>query len=217
MDWVSKIAEEGRSSGIIRTRDLVTKFGVLPGTASVALLRLQRRGFVERVTDGLYINRLAKHFDPKDLINALRPKSYLSLDSALKEWGVSTQSPFRLTCISLERPSAQFKTESIEVNFRKIRKNLFWGFKKRKTRYSSYNIAEPEKALLDWVYFRNLDGLPAELDEFHLEGLNGSILAQYARRYPKKIAISLYQNTGGRNRDFLDSLLPVLFESMLGK
>ena len=48
----------------------------------------------------------------------------------------------------------------------------------------SYNLAEPEKALLDWVYFRRMDALPVSLDEIRIDSLNRSRLLGYAHRYP---------------------------------
>jgi len=38
------------------------------------------------------------------------------------------------------------------------------GFTRKKTRYGAYHLAEPEKALLDWIYFKSVDGLPIETE-----------------------------------------------------
>ncbi len=83
------------------------------------------------------------------------------------------------------------------MDFREIKKELFWGFVDRKTRYSVYRIAEPEKALLDWVYFRINDGLPVQLDELELRQVSSSRLHQYAKKFPRSV---------------LDSLMPALFD-----
>jgi hypothetical protein len=45
------------------------------------------------------------------------------------------------------------KTKSLNIPYRKMKETLFWRFQEKKTRCSSYKIAEPEKALLDWIYF----------------------------------------------------------------
>ena len=54
------------------------------------------------------------------------------------------------------------------VSYRKISKDLYWGFERRRTRYNSYQIALPEKALLDWIYLSRQEGLPTPLDEINL-------------------------------------------------
>jgi len=47
------------------------------------------------------------------------------------------------------------KTKSLNISYRKIKRDIILGFfKRKKTRYSTYKIAEPEKALLDWIYFQ---------------------------------------------------------------
>jgi hypothetical protein len=58
----------------------------------------------------------------------------------------------RLRCHYLQ--TQEDKSPSIEILYRKISRGLFWGFLEKKGRYASYKIAEPEKALLDWIYFR---------------------------------------------------------------
>jgi len=58
----------------------------------------------------------------------------------------------RLRCHYLQ--TQEDKSPSIEILYRKISRGLFWGFLEKKGRYASYKIAELEKALLDWIYFR---------------------------------------------------------------
>ena len=42
---------------------------------------------------------------------------------------------------------------------------LYWGFIQKRTRYGSYQLAEPEKALLDSVYLALQDGIEPALDD----------------------------------------------------
>jgi hypothetical protein len=58
-----------------------------------------------------------------------------------------------------------FHAKPIRIVYRHIHKNLYWGFQIKRMRHGSYGIAEPEKALLDWVYLQCQEGLPAALDE----------------------------------------------------
>jgi predicted transcriptional regulator of viral defense system len=137
-------------------------------TVRNALRRYEQRGLVERVSTKIYINHLNQQFSPRDLINILRPESYISLESAMVEKGITTQSPSVLTCVTPGYPQS-FRTKSVAVVYRKISSDLYWGYEQRATRYNTYQIAEPEKALLDWVYLTRQEGLPTPLDELQLD------------------------------------------------
>ena len=63
-------------------------------------------------------------------------------------------------------------------------KNLFWGFQEKRTRYGKYNVADPEKALLDWVYLRRQEGSTINTDELDLQRLDRGKLLQYSSRFP---------------------------------
>ena len=73
------------------------------------------------------------------------------------------------------------------VSYRKISKDLYWGFEQRRTRYNSYQIALPEKALLDWIYLSRQEGLPTPLDEINLQFLNQQKLREFAERFPRTV------------------------------
>ncbi len=113
----------------------------------------------------------------------LRPEAYLSLETVLRDSGISTQSPTVLTCVTPGRPG-EFRSNSISISFRRISKNLFWGFQEKRTRYGNYNIAEPEKALLDWVYLHRQEGSIINTDELDLQRLDRGKLLQFAARFP---------------------------------
>lgn len=117
------------------------------------------------------INQLNSQFSPQDLVNNIRPKSYISLESALVEKGVINQSPSALTCVSPAH-SRSYHSKSANIVYRKISSDLYWGYEDKSTRYNTYLIAEPEKALLDWIYLNRQEGLPTPLDEFQLSFLS---------------------------------------------
>jgi hypothetical protein len=159
---------------------------------------LERKGFVEHVNDKTYYNWLALDASPRDLVNILRGDAYVSLESALREYGISTQSSHALTCVTKERPD-EFKSRTITIRYRSISSRLYWGFVRKTTRYGSYLVAEPEKAILDWIYLGIRNGAAPALDELDFTNVNRSKLLEYARRFPS----SVYQH-----------LLPALVESL---
>jgi predicted transcriptional regulator of viral defense system len=191
MDWASLIAQEAKTSAIIRSDLLAQKYRIPLQSLRVTLRRLQKRKLVQKAGPKIYINRLASGFTTPDLAAAICPESYVSLDSALNEWGISTQSPAFLTCVSTRQVSP-IKIRNAEIRFRTLKKSLFWGFEERKTRYTTYKLAEGEKAILDWIYFRRQDRLPVNFDEFDFRHISKSKLVKYAAKYPSTVLQTLY-------------------------
>jgi predicted transcriptional regulator of viral defense system len=191
MDWVKVIADEARTSAIIRSDALAEKTGISIQSLGAILRRQQARGLVEHVARKLYVNKLAVGFDPRDLATTISSESYVSLESALNEWGVFSQSPFALTCVS-KKQIRPIETSIAKITFRTIKKDLFWGFVERKTKYGEYKLAEPEKAILDWLYFRSKKRQPLDLDEFELQRVSRSRLLKYSESYPNILRQSIY-------------------------
>ena len=186
MNWTDVLANEARKNSVLRADALVRKYELSEPAVRNALRRYEAKGLVERISTKIYINHFNQHFSSRDLVNTLRPKSYISLESALVDRGVITQNPSVLTCVTPSYPQT-FRGESVIIVYRKISPDLYWGFEEKATRYNKYLIAEPEKALLDWVYLTRQEGLPTPLDEINLQFLNPGKLRVYADRFPKTV------------------------------
>ena len=186
MNWTTILADESRTNSILRLDDLARRYNIQEVVAGNALRRYEARGLVEHISNKIYINKLNQQFSARELVNVLRPDSYISLESALVERGIISQSPAVLTCVTLGYPKT-FRSRSVTIVYRKISQELFWGFQQKKTRYNSYRIAEPEKALLDWIYLSRQEGLPTPLDEINVQFLDVSKLRSYAKRFPRTV------------------------------
>jgi predicted transcriptional regulator of viral defense system len=186
MNWTSILTQEASRNSVLRTEDLARKYGLSEPVVRNALRRYQSKHLVERVSTKIYINHFNQQFSPRDLVNILRPRSYISLESALVEQGIITQNPSILTCVTPGYPQ-KFRAKSVVIVYRKISPELYWGFEERATRYNNYLIAEPEKALLDWIYLNRQEGLPTPLDEINLQFLAPAKLRSYALRFPRTV------------------------------
>jgi len=186
MNWTEVLTEEARRNCFVRADDLSKKYALDERVVRNTLRRYESKGLVERVAPKIYINHFNQQFSPRDLTNVLRRQSYISLESALVERGIISQNPSLLLCVTLERPQS-FKTRSVSITYRRISPDLYWGFEEKNTRYNKYLIAEPEKALLDWIYLTRQEGLPTPLDELQLQFLSAPKLREYALRFPRTV------------------------------
>jgi len=191
MDWITTLANEAKTSPVLRIRDLASKYHLSTSAVARALARQKKRNILEQLTSDTYLNKLAPSVTSRDVLNTLVPDSYISLGTAIAEWGLSTQNPIATTAVSRSH-TKKIKTASVNILYRKIQRDLFWGFIEKKGRYATYRIAEPEKALLDWIYFRLKDGLPVEFDEIHFDKLSRSRLVAYAKKFPNTVIQSLF-------------------------
>jgi len=107
MNWTTILTEEARNNCIVRTDHLARKHKLSERVVRDALRRYEAQGLVERVSTKIYINHFNQQFSPRDLVNVLRPRSYISLESALVERGIITQSPSILTCVTPGYPVVQ--------------------------------------------------------------------------------------------------------------
>lgn len=190
MDTIVFLAKKANTSAVVRISDLASEAGLSRSAAAKALRKQARLGILEPLADGVYLNTLAIGATARDVVNELAPESCISLRTALANWGLSTQAPIATTCVTISR-ARTIKTRSLHIEYRHIKEALFWGFTEKKTSRSTYRIAEPEKALLDWIYLNLKDGLPVPLDEIQLEKANRTKLIEYARKYPSTVLRTL--------------------------
>jgi DNA-binding Lrp family transcriptional regulator len=173
LDWAKLLTNEARLTDILAADEIAEKYKLHVTSVWKALSRLEDRGLVSRVSKGIYVNKLVRDNSPLDFVRALRTDSYVSLESAL-------------TCVTLGKPK-EYKTSEFTITFRTISEQLFWGFVEKQTRYSTYKIAEPEKALLDWIYLSLQGGLTPELDEIDFKRLDKQRLVKYADKFPNTV------------------------------
>jgi predicted transcriptional regulator of viral defense system len=190
LDWTKVLTNEARLTDVVVVAELAGKYNLSLDSVWKATSRLAKRGLLSRVSNGIYLNKLVRDASANDFVTVLSPHSYVSLESALNHWGISTQSPVSLTCVTTGKPK-EYRTPEFAITLRSISKHLFWGFIEKQTRYSTYRIAEPEKALLDWVYLTLQSGLTPHLDEIELRSVDKQKLVKYASKYPGTVRNAL--------------------------
>ena len=199
VDWASLLASEAKTQAVIHADEIAKKHNLAYGSVIAALVRQDRRGLTEHVFRNVYLNKLAVGYSSRDFVGAIDVHSYISLDSALLEWGISNQSPIGLTCVTISKRRT-IRTASILIEFRRVSEGLFWGFVERKSRYGNYKIADPEKALLDWVYLGLKGDVPLHLDELQFERLNIPKLLEIGKKFPRSV---------------LETILPTVLEKCI--
>lgn len=125
-----------------------------PGFERENLLNWQKKGYLIKVRNGWYsfpqdITTLEHAFF---VANKMYAPSYISLQSALAYYGWIPESVFTITSVTT-RKTTLFDTPKGRVGYASIKPALFFGYRIIACDGYGIKIAEPEKALLDFLYF----------------------------------------------------------------
>lgn len=137
-----------------------------------------RMGILERIGNGLYIPGGEK-IEIEKIAMELYPPCYLSFESALSRYGILNLIPYTLT-FATSRKTKKWIIAGREIIFRKIKKDLFWGYEVQGGIY----IASPEKAFIDQIYFFLRGKAEIDLDEIDLKRLNRQKVYKIVEKFP---------------------------------
>jgi predicted transcriptional regulator of viral defense system len=184
-------------SPVFSTADVTRRTGVTLANASRDLRNLQAHGVVARIRRGLWAVPNHPDFSPYAVVPHLfaeRQRGYVSLLSALSLHGMMEQIPQVVHIVTTsQRPV--LRTPVATYAFYRIERGLFGGFRPYR-RTGNFDIATPEKALFDTLYFSARKGRRfAFLPEVELSaGFSHSELERWIRQIshsPLRTAVKL--------------------------
>lgn len=88
------------------------------------------------------------------IANKIYEPSYVSMETALSYYGLIPEWVFTVTSISTKK-TQKFNTGVWNFDYRSCKENLMFGYKLITIGTMTYKIAEIEKAVLDFFYFRS--------------------------------------------------------------
>lgn len=115
-----------------------------------------RNGFFSKLKNGLYCLSSAKPHS-FGLANKLYAPSYISLATALSFHGIIPEAVYGISSVST-KATRNINSDEKEFTYSKIQKKLFTGYCFYKQNDEKFLMAEPEKALLDYLYFLSFNG-----------------------------------------------------------
>jgi predicted transcriptional regulator of viral defense system len=149
VDALSRLADMGEPA--FETADASVRLGLSNAHASAMLARLAAARLVVRLRRGLWA--FPDRVDALSLAGRLTAPlpAYVSLQSALYFHGMISQVPRVTYAVSLAR-TRRFTTPMGTVSIHHVAPGFFFGFEE--TGRQGALIASPEKALVDFFYFR---------------------------------------------------------------
>lgn len=152
----------------------------------------QKQKYITKIRGGVYVfNDIKNKINPWELSAVVVEPSYISLETVLSRHSLVPEMVFATTCITTKNTRSH-QTYLGTMSYRHIQPDLFFGYYVERDTFRPYNIAYPEKALLDFFYLN-----PQYKDQDHIEGLriepsifqelNQTKLNEYLNPYPFRV------------------------------
>ena len=128
-----------------------------------------KKGYLIRLKNGLYaFRREMDRLQGEEIAFLLCQPSYLSLEIALARYGFIPEIVYAFTSVT-SRVTRKFENPFGRFIYRHVKSELMWGYVEIKTDRLPFLLAEPEKALLDYLYL-NLGRIntPADFESIRL-------------------------------------------------
>jgi predicted transcriptional regulator of viral defense system len=159
------------------------------GNLKKLIYRWKDKGWVSSLKRGLYELTYPKEFTIPDLYiaNKLYHPSYVSLETALSHYSIIPEVSMAVASITT-KPTRRFKNKYGLFIYRTIKPQMFTGYTLEKHHTFEVYIAQPEKALIDYLYFKKLRDKSFKfqderLDKNLIKKMNKKKLKVYAQLY----------------------------------
>ncbi len=166
------------------------------------------QSFIKRnLKSGLFIKLRNNFYTVKDsrqdyffIANRLYQPSYISMETALSHYNIIPEAVYGNTSITT-KTSREFETPIGNFTYRHIKIEAFTGYGLQEVDRYKVLIAEPEKALADYLYFVDIKKLLLN-DRLKLRNVDKSKLIEYAKLFKRPRILKLI------NKIYVDARQP---------
>jgi predicted transcriptional regulator of viral defense system len=157
MKW-HNIEEKLENQGltVFTSQELRRAAGLSPASAKHLLIRSLKRGVVLKLKERRGLYSLKRNSPPLwFLANRLLRPSYISLESAMAHHGAIPESVYGVTSVT-PLITRTFNALGTVFTYHKVKKSAYRGYRPLNIEGTTVLVAEPEKALADYLYFVHL-------------------------------------------------------------
>lgn len=118
------------------------------------------------------------------IANRLYEPSYISFDAALSFYGIIPETIYAITSAT-PKTTREYESANIRFVYHKLKKGTYAGYKATKHQDNTILIAEPEKALADYLYFIELKKRDFSYERIDLSKIKKSKLKTYVKLFQR--------------------------------
>lgn len=155
-------------------------FAAKPYQIKYFLEQQTKEGLFLRLKKGLYTLKTDQP-EEEEIANRLYQPSYLSFEYALAYYGILLESPYTITSATT-KPTRLFEVSNLAYSYNSISVKAYTGYYLKKVQNKEFLIAEPEKALADYLYFAKLNHRDPN-DRLDISGLDQKKIHDYVNLY----------------------------------
>jgi len=167
---------------------------VIPDFYIQRLVEWQKKGYIKKIIRKYYI------FSDLDIdenilfniSNKIYKPSYISFESAMSFYGFIPESVYSVTAVTT-RKTYKFDTLTAKFSYHTLNKKLYFGYKTVNGKSGNFLIAEPEKAIIDYLYINTHIRKREDIEEMRFnsipmrEKIHKNILDEYTGRFGNKL------------------------------
>lgn len=177
-----------RNLRVFTPREFGRVFRATPEQTKYFLEEHSRDGLFLRLKRGLYALQDSLPSE-EELANVLYRPSYVSFEYALAAYHILPEMVYTVTSAT-SKPTRTFTVADKTFSYLTIKQEAFTGYQPIQRDGRTILMAEPEKALVDYLYFVALGKKPTN-DRFNLSALNRQKIESYAMLFARPKLIQL--------------------------
>jgi len=164
-------------------------FGVSDYATKWFIKSYVKEGTFTKIRNSLYM-MADQPADNYLIANRLYEPSYISFDTALSFYGIIPETIYIVTSAT-PKISREFEVKKVGFVYHKIKKEAYGGYKPIKHLNQTVLIAEPEKAVADYLYFVALNKRGLHYERMDLKKIKKTKLLEYLKLFNNAKAIKL--------------------------
>lgn len=177
-----------RGMTIFTPLDFSRLFSLPPYKIKYFLEQQVKMSLLVRLKQGLYTLKTDIPSE-EEIANRLYQPSYISFEYAMAKYGIIPESPYHLTSATTNS-TREFMVNNQAFSYYTIKLMAYTGYYLDTKGSRKILIAEPEKALADYLYFVSL-GQRSFNDCFNVSKLDKAKLMEYAKLFKRDKLIEL--------------------------
>ena len=175
-----------RKIRIFTNQQFALIFDLSPYQVEYSLNRLVKEGLLTRLKKGDYVLKINPPSE-EEIANVLYKPSYISFEYALAYYNIIPEMTYQITSATT-KPTRLFKVGYNSFTYYTIKLEAYTGYTLVQRGEKRFYIAEPEKALVDYLYIislgqRSLLGGRSMNDRMELKSLDKEKILIFARLY----------------------------------
>lgn len=167
---------KNKGFSVFTPKEFARIFDVSAFAAQKFIHNYTQKKFFTKLRNGLYALE-EKRPNLYFAANKIYYPSYVSLETALSYYSIIPEIVYSITSITT-KAKREFETFGISFTYTSIKREAYQGYTAKKEDGKTFFIAEPEKALADYLYLVSL-GKKSWNDRFEAKNLSKEKLAYY--------------------------------------